>query len=105
MKLRALWSGVETRIPWEESAVGTVLSRHFQYILSSSLLSFRRAGGAASYIQLSEGIRQSGMEFPTVPSKVISVVQGDPVLLKVAPVTTELEFHAARRPNMDVSVV
>ncbi|MGB8495423.1 MAG: protein kinase [Candidatus Acidiferrum sp.] len=45
-----------------------------------------------------------GMEFPNVPSKVISVVQGDPVFLKVALVTTELEFRAARRANMDVSV-
>jgi len=45
-----------------------------------------------------------GMEFPNVPSKVISVVQGDPVVLNVALVTTELEFRAARRANMDVSV-
>jgi len=45
-----------------------------------------------------------GMEFPNVPSKVISVVQGDPVVLKVALVTSELEFRAARRANMDVSV-
>jgi serine/threonine-protein kinase len=45
-----------------------------------------------------------GMEFPNIPTKVISVVQGDPVVLKVALVTTELEFRAARRPNMDVSV-
>ncbi len=45
-----------------------------------------------------------GMEFPNVPSKVISVVQGDPVVLNVALVTTELEFRTARRANMDVSV-
>ena len=45
-----------------------------------------------------------GMEFPNVPSKVISVVHGDPVVLKVALVTTELEFRAARRANMDASV-
>jgi serine/threonine-protein kinase len=45
-----------------------------------------------------------GMEFPNVPSKVISVVQGDPVVLNVALVTTELEFRAARRANMDVNV-
>jgi hypothetical protein len=45
-----------------------------------------------------------GMEFLNLPSKVISVVQGDPVVLKVALVTTELEFRAARRANMDVSV-
>src|SRR5208337_1308370 len=46
-----------------------------------------------------------GMEFPNVPSKVISVVQGDPVVLNVALVTTELEFRTAHKPNMDVSVV
>jgi len=45
-----------------------------------------------------------GMEFPNVPSKVISVVQGDPVVLNVALVTTELEFRTAHKPNMDVSV-
>jgi tetratricopeptide (TPR) repeat protein len=45
-----------------------------------------------------------GMEFPNVPSKVISVAPGDPVVLKVALVTTELEFRAVRRANMDVSV-
>jgi eukaryotic-like serine/threonine-protein kinase len=45
-----------------------------------------------------------GMEFPNVPSKVISVVPGDVVVLKVALVTTELEFRTARRANMDVSV-
>jgi len=45
-----------------------------------------------------------GMEFPNVPGKVISVVAGDTVVLKVALVTSELEFRAARRANMDVSV-
>jgi tetratricopeptide (TPR) repeat protein len=45
-----------------------------------------------------------GMEFPNVPSKLISVVPGDLVVLKVALVTTELEFRATRRANMDVSV-
>ena len=44
------------------------------------------------------------MEFPNVPSKVISVTPGDMVTLKVALVTTELEFRAAHRANMDVSV-
>jgi len=104
LKLRTFYRVDEMHIPWKESAAGTVLSPHLQYILSSSPLSFRRAGGAASYIRLSEGIRQSGMEFPNVPSKVISVVQGDPVVLKLALVTTELGFRAARRANMDVSV-
>jgi hypothetical protein len=44
------------------------------------------------------------MEFADVTSKVIGVAQGDPVVLKVALVSTELEFRAARRVNMDVSV-
>jgi serine/threonine-protein kinase len=45
-----------------------------------------------------------GTQFPNVPSKVISIVPGDPVVLSVALVTTELEFRAARRANMDVSI-
>ena len=45
-----------------------------------------------------------GMEFPNVSSKLVSVAQGDPVVLKVALVSTELEFRAVRRTNMDVSV-
>jgi eukaryotic-like serine/threonine-protein kinase len=45
-----------------------------------------------------------GLEFPNVPGKVISVAQGDPVVLKVALVSTELEFRAARRANMEVTL-
>jgi eukaryotic-like serine/threonine-protein kinase len=45
-----------------------------------------------------------GLEFPNVPGKVIGVTQGDLVVLKVALVTTELEFRAARRANMEVTV-
>src|SRR5208337_5212249 len=70
-------------------------------ILSTLFSTCGRGGELHSIVR---GDRQSGMEFPNVPSKVISVVQGDPVLLKVALVTTELEFRAARRANMDVSV-
>jgi len=44
------------------------------------------------------------MEFADVTSKVIGVAQGDPEVLKMALVTTELEFGAGRRANMDVSV-
>jgi predicted ester cyclase len=46
-----------------------------------------------------------GLEFPEVPSKVLEVVQGDPVVLKVAFVTSEEEFNAASTPNMEVKVV
>lgn len=45
-----------------------------------------------------------GMEFPNVPSKVIKVVPGDPIVLKVALVTSEQDFSAARKANMDASV-
>jgi hypothetical protein len=46
-----------------------------------------------------------GLEFPEVPSKVIEVVPGDPIILKVAFVTSEDEFNAATTPNMEVKVV
>jgi hypothetical protein len=46
-----------------------------------------------------------GLEFPEVLTKVIEVVPGDPVLLKVAFVTSDAEFEAATAPNMDVKVV
>ncbi|HKV63113.1 MAG TPA: hypothetical protein VJO16_14460 [Candidatus Acidoferrum sp.] len=50
-----------------------------------------------------------GLEFPEVPSKVIEVVPAasasDPIVLKVAFVTSDAEFDAATTPNMDVKVV
>jgi hypothetical protein len=50
-----------------------------------------------------------GLEFPEVPGKVIEVVPGatatDPIVLKVAFVTSDAEFDAATTPNMDVKVV
>jgi hypothetical protein len=50
-----------------------------------------------------------GLEFPDVQVKLIEVVPGatdaDPLLLKVAFVTSDAEFQAATTPNMDVKVV
>jgi tetratricopeptide (TPR) repeat protein len=46
-----------------------------------------------------------GLEFPEVPGKVIEVVPGDPIVLKIAFVTSDAEFDAATAPNMDVKVV
>jgi len=50
-----------------------------------------------------------GLEFPDVPGKLIEVTPGaaasDPVVLKVAFVTSDAEFQAATTPNMDVKVI
>jgi hypothetical protein len=40
-----------------------------------------------------------------VPSKVIEIVPGDPLVLKLAFVTSDDEFNAATTPNMDLKVV
>jgi hypothetical protein len=46
-----------------------------------------------------------GLEFPGVPGKVIENVAGDPIVLKVAFVTSDAEFDAATVPNMEVKIV
>jgi hypothetical protein len=50
-----------------------------------------------------------GLEFPEVPGKVIEVIPAasasDPIVLKIAFVTSDAEFDAATTPNMDVKVV
>lgn len=46
-----------------------------------------------------------GLEFPEVPGKVIEIVPGDPIVLKIAFVTSDAEFDAATVPNMEVKVV
>jgi len=50
-------------------------------------------------------IAACGLEFTSVPGKVIQVTPGDPVILHAVLVTSELEFQEARRPNMEVNVV
>jgi hypothetical protein len=46
-----------------------------------------------------------GLEFPEVPGKVIEIVPGDVIVLKIAFVTSDAEFDAATVPNMEVKVV
>jgi hypothetical protein len=46
-----------------------------------------------------------GLPFPDVPGKIIEVVPGDPLVLKIAFVTSDAEFDAATTPNMDVKIV
>ncbi|HMI51709.1 MAG TPA: hypothetical protein VK525_09360, partial [Candidatus Saccharimonadales bacterium] len=45
-----------------------------------------------------------GLEFPGVPGKVIEVTPGEPIVFKIAFVTSEAEFDAATTPNMEVKV-
>lgn len=65
-----------------------------------------KAGGDKSKLTW---LAACGLEFPQVPAKVIEVVPGakesDPVVLKLAFVTSDAEFDAAATPNMDVKVV
>src|SRR5215467_13984689 len=60
-----------------------------------------KAGGDKSKLTW---LAACGLEFPEVLSKVIEVVHGDPVVLKLAFVTSDAEFEAAKDPNMDVKV-
>jgi hypothetical protein len=50
-----------------------------------------------------------GLEFPEVPGKVIEIVPAasatDPIVMKIAFVTSDAEFDAATTPNMDVKIV
>ena len=68
----------------------------------ASVIADLKAGGDKSKVTW---LAACGLEFPEVPSKVIEVVAGDPVMLKVAFVTSEDEFNAATTPNMEVKVV
>lgn len=61
-----------------------------------------KAGGDKSKLTW---LAACGLEFPEVLTKVIEVVPGDPIVLKVAFVTSDEEFEKATTPNMDVKVV
>jgi tetratricopeptide (TPR) repeat protein len=61
-----------------------------------------KAGGEKSKLTW---LAACGLEFPEVLSKVIEVVPGDSLVLKLAFVTSDAEFEAATTPNMDVKVV
>jgi len=68
----------------------------------ASVFTDLKAGGDKSKLTW---LAACGLEFPEVPGKVIAVVPGDPLVLKIAFVTSDAEFDAAKDPNMDVKVV
>lgn len=71
----------------------------------ASVVADLKAGGDKSKVTW---LAACGLEFPGVPGKVIENVPAatatDPILLKVAFVTSDAEFDAATTPNMDVKV-
>ena len=67
----------------------------------ASVFTDLKAGGDKSKLTW---LASCGLEFPEVPGKVIEVVQGDPLVLKIAFVTSDAEFDAATTPNMDVKI-
>ena len=66
-----------------------------------SFLEDVKAGGDRANLSW---IAACGLEFPGVPSKVIEVGEGDPVILKVAFVGSDEEFKSATDANMEVKV-
>ncbi len=68
----------------------------------ASVFTDLKAGGDKSKLTW---LAACGLEFPEVPGKVIEVTHGDPIVLKIAFVTSDAEFDAATTPNMDVKVV
>jgi hypothetical protein len=68
----------------------------------ASVLGDLKAGGDKAKITW---LAACGLEFPDVPSKVMEVVPGDPIVLKVGFVTSQEEFDAATTSNMEVKVV
>jgi tetratricopeptide (TPR) repeat protein len=72
----------------------------------ASVIADLKAGGDKSKVTW---LSSCGLEFPDVPGKLIEVTPGaadsDPVVLKVAFVTSDAEFQAATTPNMDVKVI
>jgi serine/threonine-protein kinase len=106
---------VETQLNELIQTAGTSLERPESFTLPSKadLVATRNAMSITTVVaDLKAGgdkakmtwLAACGMEFPNVPSKVISVGQGEPVGLKVALVTTEQEFRTVRRANMDFNV-
>ena len=68
----------------------------------ASVFADLKAGGDKSKLTW---LAACGLEFPEVPGKVIEVVPGDPLVLKIAFVTSDAEFDAATTPNMGVKVL
>jgi tetratricopeptide (TPR) repeat protein len=67
----------------------------------ASVFTDLKAGGDKSKLTW---LAACGLEFPEVPGKVIEVVHGDPIALKIAFVTSDAEFDAATTPNMEVKI-
>jgi len=71
----------------------------------ASVVADLKAGGDKSKITW---MSSCGLEFPGVPGKVIEVTPGatdaDPIVFKIAFVTSDAEFDAATTPNMEVKV-
>ena len=68
----------------------------------ASVVADLKAGGDKAKVTC---LASCALEFPGVPGKVIENVSGDPVVLKVAFVTSDAEFDAATVPNMEVKIV
>lgn len=72
----------------------------------ASVIADLKAGGDKAKVSW---LASCGLEFPDVPGKLIEIVPGaaasDPVVLKVAFVTSDAEFQAATTANMEVKVV
>src|SRR6266403_1271648 len=72
----------------------------------ASVIADLKAGGDKAKITW---LAACGLEFPDVPGKLVEITPAatatDPIILKVAFVTSDAEFQAATTPNMDVKVV
>jgi tetratricopeptide (TPR) repeat protein len=71
-----------------------------------SVINDLKAGGDKAKLTW---LASCGSEFPGVPGKVIEVTPGatdsDPIVFKIAFVTSDAEFDAATVPNMDLKVI
>ena len=72
----------------------------------ASVITDLKAGGDKGKVTW---LASCGLEFPDVPGKLMEITPAatptDPVVLKVAFVTSDAEFQAATTPNMDVKVI
>jgi len=72
----------------------------------ASVITDLKAGGDKAKVTW---LASCGLEFPDVPGKLMEITPGataaDPIVLKVAFVTSDAEFQAATTPNMEVKVL
>jgi len=85
---------------------GTDISAVQKDMTIASVFAELKAGGDKSKLTW---LAACGLEFPSVPGKLFEVVPAanatDPIVLKMAFVTSQAEFDAATNPNMDVKIV